>query len=80
MDIKRQLGDKSGIASSLNNIGVILINESKFEEALPYVLQAYKIFKSLNSPLEDVQNNLTSIKNVLGEEKYRKLVSEVNLQ
>ena len=78
LEIRRQLGDKYGIATSLNNIGSIFINRGKYEEALPYILQAHTIFQRLQSPLGIVLNNLTSIKNALREEKYQKLVSNAN--
>jgi tetratricopeptide (TPR) repeat protein len=78
LEIRRQLGDKYGIATSLNNVGGVLIRRGKYEEALPHLLRAYTITQRLPSPLGVV--NLTSIKNVLGEEKYQKLVSNANQQ
>jgi hypothetical protein len=80
LEIKRQLGDKSDIASSLGNIGRILIRRGKYEEAFPYVLLAYNISENLRGPLEEAQYYLTTIKNAVGEEKYQKLASEANRQ
>jgi tetratricopeptide (TPR) repeat protein len=80
LEIKRQLGDKIVIANSLNNIGSLLICRGKYEEALPHILQAHNILQSLHIPVGDVLNNLSSIKNALGEEKYQNLVSNANRQ
>jgi hypothetical protein len=79
LEISRQLGDKVGIATSLNNIGNILISNGKYEEALPHILQTHDILQRLQSSDAKVAlNNLTSIKNALGEAKYQKLVSTAN--
>jgi len=77
LKIERQLGNKNGLAESLNNIGGILISRGKYEEALPHTLQAYDILQRLQSPdAKVVLDNLTA----LGEEKYQKLVSNENRQ
>ena len=81
LEMARQLGDKNGVATSLNNIGSLLISRGKHEEALLHTLQAYSILQRLQSLDAKVAlNNLTSIKNALGEEKYQKLVSNANRQ
>jgi len=80
LEIRRQIGDQNGIATSLNNIGSLLIRRGKYEEALPHILQAHDILQRLHIPVGFLLNNLTSIKNALGEEKYEKLVSNADLQ
>ena len=45
LKISRQLGDKYGMADSSDNIGGILMKESKFEEALPYEWKRIKYYK-----------------------------------
>ena len=65
----------------VKNIGNILISRRKYEEALPHILQAHNILQRLQSPDAKVAlDNLTSIKNALGEEKYQRLRSNANRQ
>ncbi|MFC2107329.1 adenylate/guanylate cyclase domain-containing protein [Bacteroidota bacterium] len=47
LKLEEQIGDKSGISSSLNNIGLIYVNQGDYRKALDYYTQGLKIDKQL---------------------------------
>ena len=78
--IKEKLGDIGGVASSYGQIGKLLLDQSKFEEAVPYILSAYQIFEKIASPnVEIVADWLDQIKEQIGEEKLAAIFKKLGL-
>ena len=69
--MKEELGDKSGIASTLGQLGRIYAEREELSLALQAYLTAFSIFKSLNSPyVQLATNDLAELRNKMGEEEF----------
>jgi len=61
--IKKELGDREGIAKSLYNLGKIQQDRKNYEEAIQALSEAASVFEELKSPyFEDVIRSLDKIK------------------
>ncbi|HEY0408221.1 MAG TPA: tetratricopeptide repeat protein, partial [Pyrinomonadaceae bacterium] len=50
LEIKKRLGDQSGIASALGQLGLLAEDEGNKEEAVRLTREALSIFEKLKSP------------------------------
>ena len=83
LDIKRDIGDKSGQASIYTNLATLFIEKGDYENALKYLNKAEKIAKEIDSRefLKNIYNNYATVYEKLGdfknaysyEEKYVEL-------
>src|SRR5687768_10742776 len=48
LSLRRELGDKSGIAGALNALGVLLLRRGDYEAARPYYEEALTLFRELD--------------------------------
>ncbi len=63
LKIQEEIKDKSGIASSLNNIGSILLKQGKVSEALALVNRSLQISKELGYP-KNIMSAASVLKNI----------------
>jgi len=79
LEIAEKLGDISGAATSLGQIGKLLMDQEEFEKAAPYLFSAYQIFEKIGSPnVKIVAKWLGQVKEKLGEEKLKEIIERVN--
>ena len=75
--MNEELGDKSGIATTLHQIGIINEENRECSSALRNYLISYSIFEQLNSPNKEiVARSLLRLRDKMGEEEFEKLVNE----
>ena len=71
LKMKEELGNKSGIASTLGQLGKIHVEKEEYPLALQAFLNAYSIFKSLNSPYAQLaEKYLAGLRDKMGEEEF----------
>ena len=58
LKIREELGDRSGIADSLGQMGVLLTQLERYDEALQHLLAALGIFMELQSPKASIAVNI----------------------
>ena len=74
-----EIGDKSGIAPTLGQIGRIKHRQEKYHEAISALANAASIFKVLESPYFEVaMKDLASIKEEIGEDKFNEILQELD--
>lgn len=66
LQLRREIGDKDGVARSLTNLGVVEHAAGEYTEALRLGREALLLFRELNS-----MNGISSVLNNLGESEYR---------
>ena len=78
--IAEKLGDIGGVANSQGQIGKLLMDQNKFEEAVPYIISAYHIFEKIGSPnVRIVARWLHQIKEQIGEKKVGDIFKKLGL-
>ncbi|MCX6578912.1 MAG: tetratricopeptide repeat protein [Candidatus Aminicenantes bacterium] len=71
LKIKEELGDRAGVAASLNNIGMIYHQQKKYPEAFENYQIAFSILTELGSPQAQIaENNLGILKKDWGEKEF----------
>jgi serine phosphatase RsbU (regulator of sigma subunit) len=60
LNIRKEIGDKLGIANSLNNIGVIYQNQGDIPKALDYYHRSLKIYEEIGDK-QGIANSLNNI-------------------
>lgn len=74
LEIEERLGDQSGRASTLGQLGLLAYEQGDFENALKYSVQAYILFDSLHSPFRDLaQRMIARIRNHMDEATFTAL-------
>ncbi|WP_141706446.1 tetratricopeptide repeat protein, partial [Methanosarcina sp. A14] len=81
LKIAKELGDKSGIASTMGQLGVIYEAKGEYVFALNAYIKAFSIFESLKSPYSQLASKLIlELRDKMGEEEFKaefeKLVNE----
>jgi len=72
LKMKEELGDKSGIASTLGQLGRIHVEKGEYPLALQAYLNAFSIFKYLNSPYAQLAGrDLAGLRDKMGEEEFK---------
>ncbi len=78
LKIEEKIGDKQGIALSLGQIGRIKHRQKKYHEAILALTTAASLFKELVSPyFETAKKDLASIKEEIGEDKFKEIMQEL---
>jgi tetratricopeptide (TPR) repeat protein len=68
--IRQAIGDRAGIARSLNALGTLHDHQGEYEEARRFYEEALAIFKQLGSPDREIAvSNLARLREKMGEEK-----------
>ncbi len=81
LKIAESIGDKSGIAGSLGQMGNCLFETGKTKEAINYLIISFNIFDELGSPHKNiVGNNIGKIIEEIGEDSFKKIVSEIEAE
>jgi len=74
----QQIGDMAGVATTLSNMGAMLYEQNRYEEAVPLLIHAYQIFQKTGSPNVKVpERYLTAINERIGEAKYEEILSKM---
>ncbi|MFL5653956.1 MAG: CHAT domain-containing protein [Ktedonobacteraceae bacterium] len=58
LEIVERLGDQSGRANSFGQMGLLAYEQGDFEHALTYLVQAYILFDSLQSPSREIAQRM----------------------
>jgi hypothetical protein len=67
----QQIGDMAGVATTLSNMGAMLYEQNRYEEAVSLLMHAYQILQKTGSPNVKVpERYLTAISERIGEAKY----------
>jgi tetratricopeptide (TPR) repeat protein len=78
--IKEKLGDISGVASSQGQIGKLLMDQNKFEEAIPYIIASHQIFEKIGLPYVKIAAGwLNQIRKHIGEKKLREIFKKLGM-
>jgi tetratricopeptide (TPR) repeat protein len=78
LKIAEKLGDINGIALTQGQIGKLLMDQCKYEEAVPKILLAYQIFEKLASPnINIVGDWLPQIREKIGEKKLQQIIERL---
>jgi tetratricopeptide (TPR) repeat protein len=78
--ISRQIAEPPRIAYASHNIGTMLVDNRKYIDALPYVVEAYSILKALNdTEANKALDNLRSIRDGIGKTKFNRRVAELQM-
>ena len=76
-----ELGDKSGVASSLGQMGKLAQAQGRYKEAMSYYLRALALFQALNSPYAQLTARLLGeIKAAVGEAQFAAWWEELGAQ
>ena len=76
--IRQQIGDIAGVATNLNNMGAMLFEQERYEEAIPLLMHAYQIRQKIGSPnAEGTARYLGAIIERIGEAKFQVIVSKM---
>jgi hypothetical protein len=71
LKMKEELGDKSGIARTLHQLGMINEENGECSSALRNYLISFSIFEQLNSPNKEiVARSLLRLRDMMGEEEF----------
>ena len=74
----KELGDKSGIASSLGQMGRIKEENSDLESALINYINALLIFEELQSPDREIAKNcIASLREKMGDDAFQKALEKL---
>ncbi|HNX09599.1 MAG TPA: hypothetical protein PKL29_05750, partial [Methanothrix sp.] len=77
LDLAKDLGDKSGIASSLGQLGRIKEENKDYGGALEDYLMALSIFEELHSPYRDLAIKLISrLREQMGEGAFQNVLAK----
>ena len=77
LEMAKDLGDKSGIARSLGQIGRIKEENKDFEGALGYYLTALSIFEDLQDPRREVaKKDIARLRKTMGEEAFQSILAK----
>ena len=69
LDIRREVGDRSGEGTTLLNIGAFYFEKANYPVALAYFLIARHIFEEVQSPNRDlVQSRIDGLREEVGEQ------------
>ena len=78
LQLKKELGDKRGIASTLGQLGRIFQAQGNYKEALRNYLIAFTIFHELKLPYEELaKRDLATLKEELGDELFNGYFEEI---
>jgi tetratricopeptide (TPR) repeat protein len=81
LKINEELGNKSGIASNLHQLGTIYEAKREYKRALKNYVIALRIFKLLRSPyVSPVVKWINRIREKLGEETFKKYSDEIETE
>ena len=79
LKIEEELGDKSGIASTLGQIGRIKHRQKKYHEAILTLAKAASLYNELESPyFETAMKYLAAIKEEIGEDTFNEILQELD--
>ena len=69
LELRRQFGDRDGMARSLNDLGNIMLNQGRYQRALPLYEEALSLFRSVGAEWGSalVLNNMAIALGFLGE-------------
>jgi tetratricopeptide (TPR) repeat protein len=77
--IRQQIGDINGMAVTLTNMGAMLFEQDRYEEATPLLLQAQAIFQKLGSPnVQIAASYLQAIIERIGEARFKEMVARLS--
>ena len=73
------IGNIHGAAVSMDYIGMILFeHQQKPAPAIPYLLQAYQIFRQIGSPsIKSTEHTLGAVIQEIGEARFREIMAEI---
>ncbi|HII00119.1 TPA: tetratricopeptide repeat protein [Methanosarcinaceae archaeon] len=72
LEMKKEMGNKSEIATTLGQLGKIHVKKEEYSLALQAYLNAFLIFKSLNSPYAQLaERDLAALRDKMGEEEFK---------
>jgi tetratricopeptide (TPR) repeat protein len=78
LKIKEELGDKSGIAKTLHQLGRINEEQKDYKEAMRKYWIALSILKELGSPdAKIVERSLARLREKMGEKEFEKAWEEI---
>ena len=78
MDIHREIGNRSGEANALGNLGIVYIELGDYESALKYLIQGMIILQAIGSPdVSVIANILSKLREEVGEDRFRELLDKV---
>lgn len=80
LKIKEEIGDKNGIANTLNNIGTVYIKQGKLSDGYTYVNKSMQLAKELGYP-ENILNSASLLKSIFQKQnKYKEAFEMYELE
>ncbi|HLP58296.1 MAG TPA: hypothetical protein VK186_05675 [Candidatus Deferrimicrobium sp.] len=77
LKIKEELGDRAGVAGTLNQVGSIYHQQKKYPETFENYRIAFSILTELQSPdAEKTLRNLGKLKDAWGEEAFEEAIKK----
>ena len=74
LKLKEELGNKSGIARTLHQLGMVHAVKKEYPFALQAYLRAYSIFTELHSPHSQLtEKEISELRNELGDQEFNAL-------
>ncbi|OPY52825.1 MAG: photosystem I assembly protein Ycf3 [Methanosaeta sp. PtaU1.Bin112] len=78
LEIKKDLGDKSGIARSLGQMGRIKEESKDFEGALDDYVTALSLFEELHDPNREIaKKDIARLRETMGEEAFKNALNNL---
>jgi len=80
LEIKKKLGNQSGIASTLGQLGILLASTENYKDAIAYLLTSYNFFEKLKfDPQKQIAlQNIEKIKNKIGEKEFNTIIQSLS--
>ena len=78
LELKKQLGDKPGIAITQARLGLIRSEQGQYMQALSNFLHAGTVLNRLKSPhLQVIRNDIARVAETVGEEEFKHLLRKI---
>ncbi|MCO6491414.1 MAG: tetratricopeptide repeat protein, partial [Phaeodactylibacter sp.] len=79
LKIQQEIGDINGMATTLTNMGAMLFEQQRFEEAIALLMPAYQIFEKIGSPNKQAPGGyLGAIIKKIGETRFAAIINKLN--
>ncbi|MBK7936100.1 MAG: tetratricopeptide repeat protein [Lewinellaceae bacterium] len=78
LKVRQAIRDIPGVATTLNNMGAMLFEQNRPEEAVPLLMKAYQIFQKIGSPdVHTTESWLDKIIQKIGEARFQEIVASL---
>ena len=79
LTIHQKTGNMNFMATTLHNMGYLLLEQKNLVESIPYFKQAYDILNKIGSPNTQItEGYLNDIKKQIGEAQFQAIVSKMS--